>query len=53
VGPPTYGGNMPCIKCKNGKYRIGSGPCVYTSLKKCQEALRAYYASKKPKKDKK
>jgi hypothetical protein len=38
---------MPCYKCKNGKYRIGRGKCMYTTRKKCQKALRAYYAKKK------
>jgi len=46
---------MPCRKCSNGKYRIGSGPCVYTSLEKCRKAEQAYYAqqNEKPKKGKK
>jgi len=33
---------MPVIKCSNGKYRIGSGPCMYRSKSKAQRAYRAY-----------
>lgn len=37
---------MPCIKCKNGKYRLGSGKCVFTSKSTCERAYRAYRAKK-------
>lgn len=33
---------MPVIACPNGKYRIGSGPCMYHSKEKAQKAYRAY-----------
>jgi hypothetical protein len=38
---------MPCVKCSNGKWRLGSGKCMYTTLEKCKAAERAYYASRK------
>ena len=38
---------MPCKKCSNGKYRIGSGQCKYTTLEKCKKALAAYYRKKR------
>ena len=44
---------MPCIKCPNGKYRFGSGRCVYTSLASCQKAEKGYYAGMKGKGKKK
>jgi hypothetical protein len=37
---------MPCIKCSNGKWRLGSGKCMYTSLAKCKKAEAAYHANK-------
>lgn len=37
---------MPVRKCANGKYRIGSGPCVYDSKAKADRAYRAYLAKK-------
>ena len=37
---------MPVRKCSNGKYRIGSGDCVYTSREKAERAQQAYYAQK-------
>jgi hypothetical protein len=40
---------MPVRKCKNGKWRIGSGKCMYTTKKKAQKAYRAYLAKKKGK----
>lgn len=40
----------PVTKCKNGKYRIGSGPCMYTSKKAATKAYRAYLAKKGGKK---
>jgi hypothetical protein len=39
---------MPVTKCPNGKYRIGSGPCMYTSEEKAQRAYVAYLAKKAP-----
>jgi len=41
---------MPVIKCPNGKYRIGSGPCVYKSYKDAElswSAIRAQEHAKK------
>ena len=35
---------MPVIKCKNNKYRIGTGPCVFTSKEKAERAYAAYRA---------
>jgi hypothetical protein len=43
---------MPVSKCPNGKYRIGSGPCVYTSLKKAERAYAAYRRRQANKKNK-
>ena len=42
---------MPCVKCPNGKWRFGSSKCMYTSLKKCNAAAAAYYASHPGEKD--
>lgn len=33
---------MPVLLCPNGKYRIGSGPCVFDTKEKAQRAYRAY-----------
>ena len=33
---------MPVIKCANGFYRIGNGPCIYKSKKKALAAYRGY-----------
>lgn len=35
---------MPVKKCPNGKWRIGSGPCMYTSKEAADKAYRAYLA---------
>lgn len=35
---------MPVIKCSNGKYRIGNGPCMYKSKESAIRAYRAYLA---------
>lgn len=35
---------MPVIKCPNGKWRIGSGPCMYTSEAAAERAYKAYRA---------
>lgn len=37
---------MPVLKCKSGKYRIGSGPCIYTSKAAAERAYKAYLARK-------
>ncbi|MDD3494115.1 MAG: hypothetical protein PHZ19_11535 [Candidatus Thermoplasmatota archaeon] len=37
---------MPVEKCKNGKYRIGTGPCVYKTKAAAERAYRAYLAKK-------
>lgn len=37
---------MPVHKCPNGKYRIGSGKCMYTSKEAAEKAYRAYKAKK-------
>jgi len=41
---------MPVIKCSNGKWRIGSGPCVYTSKAKADRAYTAYLIAEAQKK---
>lgn len=38
---------MPVKKCKNGKYRIGSGPCAYQTKAAADSAYRAYLAKKR------
>ena len=35
---------MPVLKCPNGKYRIGGGPCVYESRADAERAYTAYRA---------
>jgi len=45
---------MPVRKCSNGKWRIGNGPCIYTSKEKANRAYTAYLiaqANKRKKKD--
>jgi len=37
---------MPVIKCSNGKYRIGSGECIYDSKEKANRAYMGYLGSK-------
>lgn len=37
---------MPVHKCPNGKYRIGSGKCIYDSKEKAEKAYKAYLAKK-------
>jgi len=44
---------MPVKKCSNGKYRIGSGPCIYKSKKSADKAYRAYLAKNPSKSNKK
>ena len=36
---------MPVIKCSNGKYRIGSGACIYDTEEKATEVWQAILAS--------
>jgi hypothetical protein len=43
---------MPVIRCKNGKWRIGSGKCMYESKEKADKAYKAYLARKKGRKGK-
>ena len=33
---------MPVHRCKNGKYRIGEGPCVFDTKDKAEKAYRGY-----------
>jgi len=35
---------MPVTRCPNGKYRIGSGPCVYSTREDAERAYAAYRA---------
>ena len=35
---------MPVTQCENGKWKVGSGECVYTSRENAVEAYRAYLA---------
>lgn len=41
---------MPVHKCSNGKWRIGSGKCMYKSKAAAERAYRAYKAKKHKKK---
>lgn len=38
---------MPVYKCPNGKYRIGSGKCMYDSKAKADSAYKGYLAQKR------
>jgi hypothetical protein len=38
---------MPVIKCSNGKYRIGSGACIYDTEAKATEVYQAILAGGK------
>ena len=38
---------MPVHKCPNGKYKIGSGKCMYDSKAKAESAYKGYLASKR------
>lgn len=44
---------MPVKKCDNGKYRIGSGKCMYKSKESADTAYKAYLAKKHSKSKKK
>ena len=37
---------MPVTKCSNGKWKIGSGDCIYDSKEKAEQAYKGYLASK-------
>ena len=37
---------MPVLKCPNGKFRVGSGPCQYSTRKAAEDAYRGYLGSK-------
>ena len=37
---------MPVRKCPNGKYRIGSGKCMFDSKAKAEAAYKGYLAKK-------
>lgn len=37
---------MPVKKCSNGKWRIGSGRCMYTTKKSAEKAYKGYLVSK-------
>jgi hypothetical protein len=37
---------MPVVKCSNGKWRIGNGPCMYHTKAAAERAYRAYLAEK-------
>jgi len=37
---------MPVYKCSNGKWRIGTGPCVFTSKEKAEKAWAAVRIAK-------
>ena len=36
---------MPVIKCSNGKWRIGSGSCIYETREKAVEVWQAILSS--------
>ena len=40
---------MPVTKCPNGKWRIGTGKCMYTTKDHAERAQRAMHARKKGK----
>lgn len=45
---------MPVIKCSSGRYRIGSGACIYDTKEKADAAWKAILAQgkyAKPKSD--
>lgn len=44
---------MPVKKCSSGKYRIGSGKCMYKSKESAEKAYKAYRAKKHSKRGKK
>jgi len=36
---------MPVLRCPNGKYRIGTGKCIYPDRATAQRAYRGYLYS--------
>ena len=38
---------MPVKKCPNGKWKIGSGKCMYDSKAKAESAYKGYLAQKR------
>lgn len=40
---------MPVTKCSNGKWRIGTGPCMYRTKKSAEAGQRAAHMRKKGK----
>ena len=42
---------MPVHKCPNGKWRIGSGGCNFSSKEQAEAAYRAYLTKKDSKKE--
>lgn len=40
---------MPVKKCSSGKYRIGSGKCIYTTKANADKAYKAYLVKKNKK----
>jgi len=44
---------MPVSKCSNGKWKIGSGPCIYDTKEKAEKVWKAILASGKYSKKKK
>ncbi len=43
---------MPVEKCSNGKWRIGNGPCMYTTKEKAEKAYQAYLAKQAEEREK-
>lgn len=37
---------MPVSKCPNGKFKIGSGKCMYDSKAKAEKAYKGYMVKK-------
>lgn len=37
---------MPCVKCSNGKWKLGTSQCMYESKESCERAYAAYRAKK-------
>ncbi len=37
---------MPVTKCSNGKWKIGSGKCMYDSKEKAEKAYKGYMVKK-------
>ncbi|KKM77050.1 hypothetical protein LCGC14_1373950 [marine sediment metagenome] len=41
---------MPVLKCLNGKWKIGSGKCIYPTKAKAERAFRGFLGAKHAKK---